>query len=75
MGKLLEHITDSSDAKNLNAEGIVKRVKAAMNTDDKYLKINRRLSVVRRGGTNRHPPKRIAASRDLWLKKIFHNTL
>ena len=75
MGKLLEHSTDSSDVKNLNAEGIVKRDKSAMNTDDKYFKINRRLSVVRRRGTNRHPPKRISVSRDLWLKKIFHNTL
>ena len=65
MGKLLEHITDSSDVKNLNAEGIVKRVKSATNTDDKYLKINRRLPVVRRRGTNRHPPKWISASRDL----------
>ena len=60
MEKLLEHITDSSDAKNLNAEGIIKRVKSAMNTDDQHLKINRRSSVVRRGGTNRHPPKRKA---------------
>jgi hypothetical protein len=60
MGKLLEHIADSSDLKNLNTEGIVKRVKSAMNTYDKYLKINRRLSLVRRRGTNRHPPKRIS---------------
>ena len=57
MGKLLEHITDSSDVKNLNTEGIVKRVRYAMNTDDK---LNRRLSVVIRRGTNRHPPKRIS---------------
>ena len=66
MGKLLEHITDSSNVKNLNTEGIVKRVRYAMNTDDK---LNRRLSVVIRRGTNRHPTKRISASRDLWLKK------
>ena len=72
MGKLLEHITDSSDVKNLNTEGIVKRDRYAMNTDDK---LNKRLSVVIRRGTNRHPPKRISASRDLWLKKIFRNTL
>ncbi len=72
MGKLLEHITDSSDVKNLNTEGIVKRVRYAMNTDDK---LNRRLSVVIRRGTNRHPPKRTSASRDLWLKKILRTTL
>jgi hypothetical protein len=61
MGNLLEHITDSSDANNLNDEGIVKKVKSAMNTDDQCLTVNRRSSVVKRGGTNRHPPKRKSA--------------
>ena len=57
MRKFLEHITDSSDVKNLYAEEIVREVKSAMNTDDSSPEANRRLSVVRRRGTNRHPPK------------------
>ena len=50
----------------LTAEGIVKRAKSAMNIDDNHIKVTRKLSMVRRRGTNRHPPKRIV-SRNLWL--------